>query len=193
MKDNTDTLVQAAIAITGAALVIGLNFIAIKGIVVFMALMLALLILWRVETGLILLVLFLPFLPATLAVGLVALTVLSYIIKLFNGQASFNLTPLALYLFIFALVLVFAVVFSATPQSSLKTGWYGYYIGPLSVIINTVKKTFPVFTAIPAGCFRNLQSLYGIYQYGAGLFIDTEGWTDPELLPILKPGYRYPG
>ncbi|NLX02283.1 MAG: hypothetical protein GXY40_07110 [Syntrophomonadaceae bacterium] len=188
MKDNTDTLVQAAIAITGAALVIGLNFIAIKGIVVFMALMLALLILWRVETGLILLVLFLPFLPATLAVGLVALTVLSYIIKLFNGQASFNLTPLALYLFIFALVLVFAVVFSATPQSSLKTGvvWL-LYLALYPVIINTVKeKRFLYLLLFLLVVSATLQSLYGIYQYGAGLFIDTEGWTDPELFADIK-------
>jgi putative inorganic carbon (HCO3(-)) transporter len=188
MKDNSDTLVYLAAVFIGISLVIGLNLIAIKGIVIFIALMIALLVLWRVEVGIILLVLLLPFVSTTLVIGLVALTILSYVIKLFNGQASFTFTPLSLYLFIFAVVLVFSAVFSATPQSSLKTGvvWL-LYLALYPVIVNTIKdKRILYLLLILLVVSATLQSLYGIYQYSFGLFIDNEGWADSELFADIK-------
>lgn len=145
-------------------------------------------VLWRYEIGVFAVVALIPLAPTMGLLGLILLTALSYIIRLFRGKGmSFSITSLDFLVVLFGIVLIYSTVTSYTPGNSMLTlliqlAFIIFYF----ILINTVKTRQQLFTLVVLLALSTaLVSLYGLYQLKT-VGATSEAWVDTTLFEDIK-------
>jgi len=129
-----------------------------------------------------------PFMPTMAIVGLILLTFLSMVLKLFyDDEFKFTKTNLDIFIILFALVMLVSSVFSFARISSLKIFMvYLVFMAGYFVFTNTLtdKKKLYVFLSLSV-ISAFLVALYGIYQYVFG-FAEGSTWIDTKMFTDIE-------
>lgn len=146
------------------------------------------LVLWKYEIGVYMVAGLIP-LPSTMAlVGLIMLTLLSYILKLYrSGNFKFRMTAADMFVILFGAVLIYSSAASYTVKSSfLVMMIYMAFIAFYFILINTIKTRQQLFAlAAVLVLAASAAALYGLYQYK---FVGTtsESWVDTSMFGDIK-------
>jgi len=144
------------------------------------------LVLWRYEVGVFAVVTAIPLAPTMALLGLIMLTAVSYVIRLFMDKSmKFTITILDYFVVLFGIVLFVSSITSYTPNKSIFTLFiYIAYIMFYFILVNTIKTRQQLYTlAAMLVISTTFISLYGLYQLktaGAtsGAWIDTTLFED---------------
>ncbi len=138
------------------------------------------------ESGIILTVLLLPFLPTMWLAGLVGLTALSLILKAVRGKRVIKFTLLDFTVLLFCIVVSFGYFLSADMASSMKPVLLllGFLVAYF-LVKNLMRSTDLAVRSIKCMAFSGfLVSAYGIYQF---FFTRLETiWQDNDLFASLE-------
>ena len=160
--------------------------IAVASIIV---LFLAILILWKVEIGVFVVVAAIPFTPTIPLVGLVLFTGISYLLSLITGNKkyTFKILPIDVFILAFVAVLLYSFVTSYAVSNSLQAFvihivLISFYFMLVNIIrtkkqLNWIIITFVIVTAVI--------SLYGLYQYKVG-GVTSDAWVDTTMFEDIK-------
>jgi O-antigen ligase len=146
------------------------------------------LILWRTEVGIIFIVTCSPFLPTMALVGLILITLLSFLVNMFVFKKyAIKLNILDFFLMLFGIVVIYGSIISYDPLSSFKiTLVYISYILFYFILVNTVKSKKMLYILIVIFIAVSFfVSMYGIYQNFAGVY-STQSWVDEEMFEDIK-------
>lgn len=185
------TGIQHLIAIWVLALVIGCFMFAFEPIAVIGGLFgaaIVILILWRTEIGVFLFVPLSAILPTMALIGLVGLTLVSFILHLLlSKRAEYISTPFQAWIAVFLGLSVYSALTSTALASSLQILMvYVVFTMAYTLIVNTVKDrshwTALVILFVAAAV---IIALYGIFQ---NFFLQstTQSWVDEEMFTEIK-------
>lgn len=180
--------IELLIIILGVLSGIGCFFIPVKYLILaFGAVIGTILVFWKLEIGIFSVVFLLPFLPTMALVGLIILTVCSFITRMIVKGTKIKYSPSYLWIGIFGGLTLLYSIFSATPSDSIKVALVVLsYISLFVVTVNTITKKNLLYALILTLVFSaSLESLYGIYQYKIGVPTVDENWTDVNLFPDM--------
>lgn len=146
------------------------------------------LVLWKTEIGVFLFVGLAPILPTMALVGVIAITVVSFVLRLATTRdTEYIITPFNMLIVAFLVLAALSAVTGADAVSSVQV-FLVYFMFTLSfpLIVNTIKTRsawnmlLTVFVLVAA-----VVSLYGVYQNFAG--VDTaQSWVDTEMFEDIK-------
>ncbi|WP_094548242.1 O-antigen ligase family protein [Petroclostridium xylanilyticum] len=159
------------------------SFIKVAG-----GLAVAVCILWKVEIGVFLVVVLTPFLQTMQLVGLIILSLFSFVIKLLlNKNYTLKNTPLDLPMVLFGGMIVYSSITSFAPRSSVFIALvYVSFLLFYMIFVNTIKNSAQLNALIVLFVFAGfIVGLYGIYQYYAG-GPTTQSWIDKEMFKNIK-------
>lgn len=129
-----------------------------------------------------------PILPTMASVGLISLTLISYLIHLAtDANTNYKSTPFFLWIVSFIFLACFSAFTSVTLMSSVKILMvYAVFTLAFVLIANTIKTKQQwglLLALLVMSTF--LVSLYGVYQ---NFFIDstTQSWVDSEMFEDIK-------
>ncbi len=152
----------------------------------FGGLILLVLILWKVELGLYIAIMMMPFISFKYIAVLIFYTFACYIGKKIYKKEAIKITAADGFLSIFFILLIFSTIFSITLRESMKELFL--YTSVLLMVFMITRDLdrkeinrllmFFVIAAI-------FVSLYGIYQYATGA-VGGHGWVDVKTNPNLK-------
>lgn len=138
------------------------------------------------ESGIILTVLLLPFLPTMYLAGLVGITAIALFLKLIRGKRVIKFTLLDFTVILFCIVTSFGYFLSADMASSLKPVllMLGFLVAYF-LVKNLMRSTDLAMKSIKCMAFSGfIVSLYGIYQF---FFTQLETtWQDNTLFADLE-------
>ena len=144
-----------------------------------------LIILWKVEVGIFITIFLIPLISTKFIMGLCALTLCSYLVKLFfTGKAGFQFDLTDLFVFLFALLILYSVVISYVPSASFFMAFsYLLFISFYFVCKNTIKTKKQLFSMISLLVVSGLLvAAFGIFQRVTGRgFEMTESWIDTNM------------
>ncbi len=160
-----------------------INFILIFGGVTFLILSL-----YSITFSVYILVFFLPLLPTKFIVGILAVLLLSFFVKVFiTGSIKVNFSLLDLFVFLFLCVVLYSVIISYIPSKSLFTAFlYTLFIGAyftIKSVITTKEKLFTLVSVILISAF--FVGIIGILQRHTSLGVSTSAWVDSEMFEDL--------
>jgi len=142
------------------------------------------LILHRVEVGIFTAALFMPILPTMLILGLLAITTLSFALKLFiTGGATLKITHVDIFVMLFAALVVFGLFISHNRANSAPmVGVYLLFIAFYFVVKNTLNTREKIFATAAIIATSGLAvAAFGIWQYLTGNFVMTAAWLDADF------------
>lgn len=145
-------------------------------------------VLWRYEIGVYAVVGLIPLAPTMALLGLILLTAISYVIRLFlNKSMSFRVTILDYFVVLFGIVLFYSSITSYTPESSiLSLSIYAACILFYFILVNTVKTRQQLYALLALLVLSTtLTSLYGLYQLRT-VGATSEAWVDTTLFEDIK-------
>ncbi|HWR60016.1 MAG TPA: O-antigen ligase family protein [Clostridia bacterium] len=145
-------------------------------------------VLWRYEIGIYAVVGLIPLAPTMALLGLILLTAVSYVIRLFlNKSMSFRVTILDYFVVLFGIVLFYSSITSYTPGSSiLSLSIYAACILFYFILVNTVKTRQQLYALLALLVLSTtLTSLYGLYQLRT-VGATSEAWVDTTLFEDIK-------
>ncbi len=159
------------------AVVIGALWVTIGCI----ALLAALLVYKLPEFGVIVVLFLAPFLPTKLIIALMAYLLVCFFIKYFRGKRVIRLEWMDVTVFLFAVVFLFAGIFSASPADSLfpmlvfLCFMSGYFL-----VVNLIRSSEWVGRCYQSVlCSATLVALYGVYQ---NFFVTANTtWQDTDM------------
>ena len=143
-----------------------------------------LLVLYRTEIGVFATAFLLPLMPTMLILGLIALTSLSFFIKVFvTGKIRLRFAAIDVFVLIFALVVLLSTALSFNISASLPVAAvYLLFLLFYFVVKNTVntrQKFFAVLSIIVVSGL--LVAAFGVWQRLTGNFVMTEAWLDADF------------
>ncbi|MCL2703439.1 MAG: O-antigen ligase family protein [Defluviitaleaceae bacterium] len=144
------------------------------------------LVLYKTEVGVYAAAFLLPIVPTRIILGICAVTVLSYFVKLFimrRGELPFRLGALDAVALLFAVTLGYSVVVSYRMQSSMiMAATYILFILFFIAAKNTLRTRRMIFAAVSLLALSGLiVAAFGVYQRLTGRFIETMAWIDDEM------------
>jgi len=145
-------------------------------------------VLWRYEIGVYAVVGLIPLAPTMALLGLILLTAVSYVIRLFlNKSMSFRATILDYFVVLFGIVLLYSSITSYTPGNSiLSLSIYAACILFYFILVNTVKTRQQLYALLALLVLSTtLTSLYGLYQLKT-VGATSEAWVDTTLFEDIK-------
>ncbi|WP_373000431.1 O-antigen ligase family protein [Lutispora sp.] len=156
--------------------------LAIGGILIVM------LVLWKYEIGVFFSVALIPLSPTIPLLGLVLLTIVSFVIRQFiSSNFRFSVTPIDPFIVFFIGVMLFSSLTSYTQQSSLMTLAINVIIIAFYfVLINTITTKQRLYNAVAFLLLTSaVAAAYGIYQYYMG-DLTADAWVDATLFEDIK-------
>lgn len=169
--------VAALELLLGPILGVGLAVAAVGGIAMVI----------RPEVGIFACVFFAPFLPTMVLAGMLALTLVCFVLQLMAGNErySFKLDTTGIFIIAFGGILLFFGFTSYHPATSIKIAlleclFLCSYFLILFLVDNRRKLKYLIFTYCSSGL---LAGFVGLYQYLSG-HVDTT-WTDTQLFEEL--------
>jgi len=148
----------------------------------------AILVLWRYEIGVYAVVGLIPLAPTMALLGLVLLTAISYVIRLFLNKAmSFRVTILDYFVVLFGIVLLYSSITSYTPRNSIMSlSIYAACILFYFILVNTIKTRQQLYGLLALLVLSTtVTSLYGLYQLKT-VGATSEAWVDTALFGDIK-------
>ncbi len=136
------------------------------------------------EAGLCALALLTPLLPTMLVLGICAVTIFSFFIRvLYDDEMKIVFKPIDLFVLIFLGVVLWSVPFSFLPSASLyPAALYVMFILIYFVVRNTVRtREFLIALVAILAVSAFLVAAYGFYQKLTGAFVMTESWIDTDM------------
>ena len=157
----------------------GLSLVAAAGVI---------LILWKTEIGVFLFVGMAPVLPTMALVGLIGVTVCSFVIRLATGkEQEYLITPFHMLIAVFLALTALSGITSVAPADGIRI-FLVYLMFTLSfvLIVNTIKSrsSWNMLLTLFVLC-AGLVSLYGVYQNFAGIDT-TASWVDADMFEDIK-------
>ncbi|MCL2407699.1 MAG: O-antigen ligase family protein [Defluviitaleaceae bacterium] len=158
-----------------------INFILLAGGVICTSL-----IFYKTEIGVLLAAFIIPIAPTIVIAGLMAVTVLSYVTKIFfirRGEHQFNITGMLLAAIFFAVSVMFSIIVAYDSGNALFTAamytlFILFFIAAKN-IIRTRRMLMAIIAILVLSGF--LVAAYGIYQRVTGNFVETAAWIDDEM------------
>lgn len=160
-----------------------MNFVLIVGGIAALVL-----VLWRHEIGVFAVVGFIPLSPTMALLGLILLTTVSFIIRLFRDNSMrLKITILDFFVVLFGIVLFYSFLTSYTPGSSmLALMIHIAFIIFYFILVNTVKTRQQLYVlAALLVLSTTVTSLYGLYQLKT-VGATSEAWVDTTLFEDIK-------
>lgn len=154
----------------------------------FAVLLITALVLWKHEIGVLLSVGLIPVCPTTPLLGLILLTIMSFLIRQFlKGSFTFRLTPLDPLLLFFAGAMLFSSLISYTRRSSLTAlAIHLIIIAFYFVLTNTITNKQKLYAVIASLALTSaVAAAYGVYQYYTG-DISSDAWVDVTMFEDIK-------
>ena len=175
-------LLGAVLGILGFLLPLKLFVLAVGGIAGLI------LVLWRYEIGVYVAVGLIPLAPTMALAGLIMLTLVSYLLKLYREKSfKLKLAPMDYFVFLFGLALLYSTITSYTLKSSvLVLMMHIAFIAFYFIVTNTIRTRKQLFSlAAVLVLATSLAALYGLYQYK---FVGStsEAWVDTTLFEDIK-------
>lgn len=129
-----------------------------------------------------------PFIPTILTIGLVDFILLVFAVNTVVNKPALKYGPMSIWIVLFGGINLFTAIFSVTPLASIQAALaIVSFLALYFVLINTVTdRKFFCLLIVVLILSASLQSLYGIYQYQAGISTVEHHWTDAELFPELN-------
>ncbi len=146
------------------------------------------LVLWKVEIGVLAIILLVHFIPTMMIAGLTVVTFISFVLRaVFDKKFTVITTHMCLWIIIFAGILLYGGITSFTFASSMKISMiYIVFILFYFIFVSTVKTKGHIYSLMTifmvCGFFV---SLYGIYQYLTGA-IGAQAWVDADMFADIK-------
>lgn len=148
----------------------------------------SILVLWRYEIGVFAAVAAIPLAPTMALLGLILITAVAYVIRLFMDKSmKFRVNILDYFVVLFAIVLLYSSISSYTPGNStfallIHMAFIVFYF----VLVNTVKTRQQLYTLIALLVISTtITSLYGLYQLKT-VGATSEAWVDTTLFEDIK-------
>lgn len=148
----------------------------------------ATMVLWRYEIGVYAVVGLIPLAPTMALLGLVLLTAISYVIRLFLTKTmSFRVTILDYFVVLFGIVLLYSSITSYTPKNSLMSlSIFAACILFYFILVNTIKTRQQLYGLLALLVLSTtVTSLYGLYQLKT-VGATSEAWVDTTLFEDIK-------
>lgn len=148
----------------------------------------SILVLWRYEIGVFAVVGAIPLAPTMGLLGLILITAVSYIIRLFRDKTMrFRVNILDYFVVLFGIVLFYSSITSYTPSNSLfALSIHIAYILFYFILVNTIKTRQQLYTLIALLVLSTtITSLYGLYQLKT-VGATSEAWVDTTLFEDIK-------
>ncbi|MGE5632713.1 MAG: O-antigen ligase family protein [Caulobacteraceae bacterium] len=146
------------------------------------------LVLWKYEIGVYAVVGFIPLAPTSALVGLILLTFISSLLKLYReNNFKFRINPLDVLVILLGTVLIYSSVTSYTVKSSiLALLMHIAFIVFYFVLTNTIKTRQQLLSLIALLVMTSsVAALYGLYQYKFG-GATSEAWVDTTMFEDIK-------
>jgi putative inorganic carbon (HCO3(-)) transporter len=146
------------------------------------------LVLWRYEIGVFAVVAAIPLAPTMGLLGLILLTAVSFVIRLFRDRAMrFRISILDYFVVLFGFVLLYSSITSYTPANSVfALSIHIAYILFYFILVNTIKTRQQLYTLIALLVLSTtITSLYGLYQLKT-VGATSEAWVDTTLFEDIK-------
>jgi O-antigen ligase len=145
-------------------------------------------VLWKYEIGVYAVVALIPLAPTMVVAGMIMLTFLSYLLKLYRERSfSFRITSLDILVLIFASVLVYSSITSYTFKSSIMVlMMHIAFIIFYFILTNTIKTREQLFMLVALLVLTTtIAALYGLYQYK---FVGStsESWVDTTMFTDIR-------
>jgi len=143
-----------------------------------------LLVLYKTEIGIFATAFLLPLMPTMLILGLVSVTVLSFVIKVFvTGKILLHFAAIDLFVLLFALIIALSTAFSFNIASSLPVAAvYLIFIAFYFVVKNTINTRQKFFAALSIIAVSGLLvAAFGVWQRLTGNFVMTDAWLDAQF------------
>ncbi|MDR2183135.1 MAG: O-antigen ligase family protein [Clostridiales bacterium] len=142
------------------------------------------LVLHRTEIGIFAAALVIPIVPTMLVLGLFALTIASFLIKVFiTGKTALKFSVIDLFVLIFGGIVAYSLATSYLFASSLPVVLvyllYVMFYFAVKNTINTRQKLFAVLSVIALSGL--VVAAFGIWQRLTGNFVMTEAWLDTDF------------
>lgn len=161
--------------VSGAYIVLGLvGLIAVAVII------------YKPEVGCLAIVGLLPFLPTMMLCALVALTAVSYILKLIRGKRTFRFEASDLFVVLFMAILLLGGLSSLSVSSSIKSAAVFICLMTSYFLITNLVTTTKMIRSLSIVTVASLLicSLYGIYQNYFG--ISEAAWLDSDMFSEIE-------
>jgi|LSQX01.3.fsa_nt_gb O-antigen ligase len=189
MTDEVDgsRMASAAALVAGTAIGILTYFISPVYIFAGIAALLAIrLVAHSPESGLIMILLALPFSPTMALVALNSWCVLCWIMKLLSGKRTLKVDPVDIWIMLFGIVYLVGGIVSAGGAASIKHSVvFCNFLLAYFMCVNLIRTGVWVKRCAVAIIFGSaLVSLYGIYEYIFGLTETT--WQDTEMFENIS-------
>ena len=146
------------------------------------------LVLWKYEIGVFAVVAAVPLAPTMALLGLIALTAMSYLVRLFRDkEMKFRVNILDYFVVLFGIVLLYSSVTSYTPGNSMfalliHIAFIAFYF----ILVNTIKTRQQLYTlAALLVLSSTITSMYGLYQLKT-VGATSEAWVDTTLFEDIK-------
>ncbi|MCL2377423.1 MAG: O-antigen ligase family protein [Defluviitaleaceae bacterium] len=142
------------------------------------------LVLHRTEIGIFAAAFLIPIVPTMLVLGLFAITIASFLIKVFiTGKTSLKFGVLDLLVLIFAAIVAYSVIITYNLASSAPVVMvYGIFILFYFAAKNTINTREKLFAALSIIAVSGLfVAAFGIWQRLTGNFVMTEAWVDMDF------------
>lgn len=146
------------------------------------------LVLWRYEIGVFAVVGAIPLAPTMALLGLIMLTAVSYVIRLFrDNRMRFRISILDYFVVLFGIVLFYSTITSYTPNKSVFTLLiYLACIVFYFILVNTIKTRQQLYALVALLVLSTtVISLYGLYQLKT-VGATSEAWVDTTLFEDIK-------
>ncbi|NLY44167.1 MAG: hypothetical protein GX066_09435 [Clostridiaceae bacterium] len=157
------------------------------------AVTLLILVLYKVEIAVFLVILLAPFITTMQLIGLIVLGIISFVIKLFisKDDCMIKTTPLSLPSVLFMVMVVYSSITSFSPRSSIFIAlMYASFILFSMLAANTIKTKGQLRILIILFVLCGfIVSLYGIYQYYMADymgFMAAHSWIDEEMFEDIR-------
>lgn len=148
----------------------------------------AVMVLWRYEIGVYAVIGLIPLAPTMALLGLILLTAISYVIRLFLTKTkSFRVTIMDYFVVLFGIVLLYSSITSYTPKNSIMSlSIYAACILFYFILVNTIKTRQQLYGLLALLVLSTtVISLYGLYQLKT-VGATSEAWVDTSLFGDIK-------
>jgi len=142
------------------------------------------LVLYRTEFGIFTAAFLIPLVPTMMVLGLLAVTVLSFAIKVFvTGTSTLKFSAIDVFVLIFGVIVAHSLIISYNTASSAPVvAVYLLYILFYFVVKNTMASRQKIFAALSLIAVSGLGvAAFGVWQRLTGNFVMTEAWVDAEF------------
>jgi len=141
-------------------------------------------VMWKTEIGVFALAFLIPLVPTNIIVGISAITILSFFVKVFITRTVryvFNLTDL--FVLMYAVVLMYSFVISIYRSGGVfMTGMHLLFVFMYFAVKSTIRSKEMVFTLFALFAVSGLLvALFGIYQQLTGNFTPAAAWLDEAM------------